>query len=161
MTIKRTAALLAAAGIAALAATAAVTAAAAASSAPSRTEHWIAESTNPVSATGTLIARGPLTAGGTVNFESGHVTLPGGTLTLTHHQVRGSQGESARTCLATVTSTGTYKITAGTGKYLHLTGHGSYSLVAYAVEKKVKGKCSEGVPYAQTELLTATGPLSG
>ena len=160
MTIKRTAALLAAAGIAALAATGA-TVAAAASSAPSDTEHWIAESTNPVSAIATLIARGPLTVGGTVNFETGHVTLPGGTLTLSHHQVHGTQGENASTCLATVTSSGTYKVTGGTGLYRHVTGHGSYSLVAYAIVKKVKGKCSASVPYAQTELLTATGPLTG
>ena len=160
MTIKRIAALLAAAGIAALAVTGA-TVAAAASSAPSATEHWIAESTNPVSATATLIARGPLTVGGTINFETGHVSLPGGTLTLSHHQVHGTQGENARTCLATLTSSGTYKITGGTGVYRHVAGHGSYSLVAYAIVKKVKGKCSVSVPYAQTELLTATGPLTG
>ena len=160
MIIKRTAALLAAAGIAVLAATGA-TVAAAASSAPSDTEHWIAESTNPVSATATLIARGPLTIGGTVNFETGHVSLPGGTLTLSHHQVHGTQGENPRTCLATLTSSGTYKITGGTGLYRHVAGNGSYSLVAYAIVKKVNGKCSVSVPYAQTELLTATGPLTG
>ena len=61
MTVKRAAALLAAAGITALAVTGATVATA--SSAPSRTEHWIAESTNPVSAIATLIARGPLTVG--------------------------------------------------------------------------------------------------
>jgi hypothetical protein len=160
MTIKRTAALLAAGGIAVLAITGA-TAAAVASSAPSGTEHWIAESTNPVSAVATLIARGPLTIGGTVNLVTGHAKLPGGTLTLSHHQVHGTQSESPRTCLATVTSSGTYKITDGTGQYRHVTGHGRYSLVAYAFVKKVKGKCSDTVPYAQTELLTATGPLTG
>jgi len=159
MTIKRIAALLAAAGIAAAAVTGATVAAA--SPAPSGTEHWIAESTNPVSAIATLIARGPLTVGGTVNFETGHVTLPGGTLTLSHHQVHGTQGENASTCLATLTSSGTYKVTGGTGLYRHVTGHGSYSLVAYAIVKKVKGKCSASVPYAQTELLTAAGPLTG
>ena len=158
MTIKRIAALLAAAVIAALAVTGATVAAA--SPAPSGTEHGIAESTNPVSAIATLIARGPLTVGGTVNFETGHVTLPGGTLTLSHHQVHGTQGENASTCLATLTSSGTYKVTGGTGLYRHVTGHGSYSLVAYAIVKKVKGKCSASVPYAQTELLTATGPLT-
>ena len=160
MIIKRTAALLAAAGIAVLAVTGATVAAAASSSAPSATEHWIAESTNPVSAIATLIARGPLTVGGTINFETGHVSLPGGTLTLSHHQVHGTQGENARTCLATVTSSGTYKVTGGTGPYRHLTGHGTYRLVAYAIVKKVKGKCSKSVPYAQTELLTAIGSLS-
>jgi hypothetical protein len=159
MTINRAAVLVAAAAVAALATTGA--AVAAASPAPAATEHWIVESTNPVSATATLIARGPLTAGGTINLETGDVTLPGGTLTLSHHQVHGTQGESARTCLATVTSSGTYQVADGTGAYRHVTGHGSYSLVAYAIVKKVNGKCSDSVPYAQTELLTATGPLTG
>jgi hypothetical protein len=158
MTIKRAIALLAAAGLVALAATG--VAAAAASSGRSHTEHWIAESTNPVSATATLIARGPLTVGGTVNLDTGHVKLPGGTLKLAHHQLHGTNVESASTCLSTLTSSGTYKVTHGTGKYRHVTGHGRYKLVAYAVEKKVNGKCSTSVPYAQTELLTATGPLS-
>jgi hypothetical protein len=159
VTFKRTAALLAVAGMAALAVTGAT--AAAASSASSGTEHWIAESTNPVSATATLIARGPLTIGGTVNLETGHVKLPGGTLTLSDHQVHGAHSESASTCLAKVTSSGTYKITGGTGRYRHVTGHGSYRLVAFAIVKKVNGECSHSVPYAQTELLTATGPLTG
>jgi hypothetical protein len=156
MTITRATALLAAAALAVTGSTAA-----SASPAAPTTEHWIAESVNPVSATATLIARGPLTAGGTINFETGHVKLPGGTLTLSHHQVHGTSGENASTCLATVTSSGTYKITGGTGRYRHLTGHGHYSLTAYAIVKKVKGKCSSSVPYAQTELLTATGPLTG
>jgi hypothetical protein len=158
MSVKRAAALLFAAGIATLA----VTGATAAAAAPARaaTEHWIAESTNPTSATATLIARGPLTIGGTINLQTGAATLPGGTLTLSHHQVHGKHGESKRTCLSTVTSSGTYKIKDGAGKYSHVTGHGTYRLVAYAFVTKVKGKCSDTVPYAQTELLTATGPLT-
>lgn len=159
MNIKRTAALLAAAGIATLTVTAT---ALAATSAPSGIEHWTAESTNPVSATAVLIARGPLTVGGTVNLQTGHVTLPGGTLTLSHTQSWGTQGENPRTCLATVTSSGTYKVTGGTGPYKLVHGHGTYKLTAYAIVQKVKGKCATNVvPYAQTELLTATGPLTG
>jgi hypothetical protein len=159
MVIKRATVLLATAALTAIAVTAAT--AAVAAPAASGTEHWIAESVNPVSATATLIARGPLTVGGTINFETGHVKLPGGTLTLSHHQVHGTSGENARTCLATLTSSGTYKISGGTGRYRHVSGHGHYSLTAYAIVRKVKGKCSRSVPYAQTELLTATGPLSG
>ena len=159
MNIKRTAAMLAAAGVTALAITAK---AAAATATPSGIEHWTAESTNPVSATAVLIARGPLTVGGTINLQTGHVKLPGGTLTLSHKQSWGTQGENPRTCLATVTSSGTYKVTGGTGRYQRVHGHGTYSLTAYAIVKKVKGKCATNVvPYAQTELLTATGPLTG
>jgi len=157
--IKRTAALLAAAAIAALAATAT---AVAATSTPAGIEHWTVENTNPVSATAVLIARGPLTVGGTINLQTGHVKLPGGTLTLSHQQSWGTQGENPRTCLATVTSSGTYKVSAGTGRYTGVHGHGTYSLTAYAIVKKVNGKCATSVvPYAQTEQLTATGPLTG
>jgi hypothetical protein len=160
MKIKRTAALIAAAGMAALAVTAAT--AAAASSTPSGIEHWTVESTNPVSATATLIAHGPLTVGGTINLETGHVRLPGGTLQLSHHQVWGTQGQSAKTCLATLTSSGTYTVTKGTGSYKNVKGHGTYTLTAYAIVKKANGHCAtKVVPYAQTELLTASGPLTG
>jgi hypothetical protein len=150
---------LAAAGIVALAITAT---AVAATSTPSGIEQWTVESTNPVSATAVLIARGPLTVGGTINLQTGQVTLPGGTLTLAHKQSWGTRGENPRTCLATVTSSGTYKVTGGTGRYTLVHGHGTYSLTAYAIVKKVNGKCAtKVVPYAQTELLTATGPLTG
>jgi hypothetical protein len=160
MTIKRTVTLFTAAATAVLAVTAATVATA--SSTPSDIEHWTVESTNPVSATATLIARGPLTIGGTVNLQTGHVTLPGGTLTLAHHQDWGRNGENPRTCLTTVTSTGTYRLAGGTGRYRHVSGHGTYSLTAYAFVRKVNGKCAtKVVPYAQTELLTAAGPLSG
>jgi hypothetical protein len=158
MSIKRAAALFFAGGVAALAVTGAT--AAAAAPARSATEHWIAESTNPTSAIATLIARGPITNGGTINLQTGAATLPGGTLTLSHHQVHGRHGENKRTCLSTVSSSGTYKVKDGTGRYSHVTGHGTYRLVAYAFVTKAKGKCSDSVPYAQTELLIATGPLT-
>jgi len=160
MTIKRAAALLATAAITALAVTGAT--AAGASSTPSGIEHWTVESTNPVSAIATLIAHGPLTIGGTINLQTGHVQLPGGTLTLSHHQAWGTQGENPRTCLATVTSAGTYRVAGGTGRYRHISGHGTYTLTAYAIVRKTNGHCATKViPYAQTELLTANGPLTG
>jgi hypothetical protein len=160
MTLRRTVALLTTAGIAALAMTGA-TAAGASSTSPG-IEHWTVESTNPVSAIATLIARGPLTIGGTINLQTGHVQLPGGTLTLSHQQAWGTQGENPRTCLATLTSAGTYRVADGTGRYSHISGHGTYKLTAYAIVRKINGHCATKViPYAQTELLTADGPLTG
>jgi hypothetical protein len=133
---------------------------AAAGTRPSTTEYFEAMSTNPVSAVATLIARGPLTVGGTVNLETGRAVLPGGKLTLAHHQLHGSSTFSNRTCLATLTSSGTYRITGGTGPYRHVRGHGDYRLIAYATVAKVKGKCATNVvPYAQETLLTASGPI--
>jgi hypothetical protein len=127
---------------------------------PPAIEHFEAMSTNPVSAVATLIARGPLTIGGTVNLLTGQAVLPGGQLTLAHHQVHGRSTFSNLTCLATVTSSGTYRITGGTGRYRHVRGHGDYRLTAYAIVAKVHGKCaSKVVPYAQETLLTAAGPI--
>jgi hypothetical protein len=127
---------------------------------PAATEYFEAMSTNPVSAVATLIARGPLTIGGTVNLLTGQAVLPGGELTLAHHQVHGSSTFSNRTCLATVTSSGTYRITGGTGRYRHVRGHGDYRLIAYAIVAKVHGKCgTKVVPYAQETLLSASGPI--
>ena len=160
MTSKRTAALLTTAGIIAFAVPGAT--AAGASSTPSAIEHWTVESTNPVSAIATLIARGPLTIGGTINLQTGLVQLPGGALTLSHHQVWGTQGENPRTCLATVRSAGTYRVAGGTGRYRDIRGHGTYKLTAYAIVRRINGHCATKViPYAQTELLTADGPLTG
>lgn len=160
MTIKRTAALLATTGIAVLAVLGAT--AAAASSAPSGTEHWLAENTNPESNTATLIVRGPLTNGGTINLQTGHVKLVGGTLNVSHRALHSVETVNARTCLGTVTASGTYKITGGTGAFRHVTGHGRYSVLVYSFFKRVKGKCAEDVvPYASTVLFTATGPLTG
>jgi hypothetical protein len=133
---------------------------AAAGTRPPATEQFEAMSTNPVSAVATLIARGPLTIGGTVNLLTGRAVLPGGKLTLAHHQLRGSSTFSKRTCLATVTSSGTYRITGGTGRYRLVRGHGDYRLTAYAIVAKVNGKCAANVvPYAQETLLTASGPI--
>jgi hypothetical protein len=133
---------------------------AAAGTCPPATEHFEAMSTNPVSAVATLIARGPLTIGGTVNLETGQAVLPGGKLTLAHHQLHGSSTFSNRTCLATLTSSGSYRITGGTGRYRQVRGHGDYQLTAYAIVAKVHGKCGTNVvPYAQETLLTASGPI--
>jgi hypothetical protein len=133
---------------------------AAAGTRPPAPEQFQAMSTNPVSAVATLIARGPLTIGGTVNLETGRAVLPGGQLTLAHHQLHGSSTFSSRTCLAVVTSSGTYRITGGTGRYRHVRGHGDYRLTAYAIVAKVHGACgTKVVPYAQQTLLTASGPI--
>jgi hypothetical protein len=44
----------------------------------------------------------------------------------------------------------------------HVSGHGTYKLTAYAIVRRINGHCATNViPYAQTELLTADGPLSG
>ncbi len=135
-------------------------ASAAAGTRPPATEHFEAMSTNPVSAIATLIARGPLTIGGTVNLETGKAVLPGGKLTLSHHVVHTSTKTDKATCLTTFTSSGTYRITGGTGRYSHVRGHGDYRLTAYAIVAIKDGKCETNVvPYAQETLLTASGPI--
>jgi hypothetical protein len=155
--VKFIAAAAAALGLAIIGLTAA---SAAAGTRPPATEHFEAMSTNPVSAVATLIARGPLTIGGTVNLLTGRAVLPGGKLTLAHHQVHRSSNFDSQTCLDTLTSSGSYQITGGTGRYRHVRGNGDYQLTAYAIVAKVHGKCAaKVVPYAQEILLTASGPI--
>jgi hypothetical protein len=93
-------------------------------------------------------------------YSAGRAELRGGELALTHRQRHGSSTFNKRTCLATVTSSGTYRITGGTGRYRHVSGNGDYRLTAYALVAKVHGKCAANVvPYAQETLLTASGPI--
>ena len=64
--------------------------------------------------------------------------------------------------LTTITLAGTYRVAGGTGRYHHISGHGTCTLTAYAIVRRINGHCATKViPYAQTELLTADGPLTG
>ncbi|HTX82819.1 MAG TPA: hypothetical protein VME44_11595 [Streptosporangiaceae bacterium] len=73
---------------------------------------------------------------------------------------RGPPTFSKRTCLATLTSSGTYRIIGGTARYRHVRGHAGYQLTAYAIVAEVDGtRRTKVVPYARETLLTASGPI--
>jgi hypothetical protein len=157
--------LLAAAAAAAIATTGVTAASASPRSQPavSGTEHVQIMSTSTTSKTASAIAYGAFTAAGTAKLGSaraGTIAFPGGTIKLSHHAGKGTMHFSPKTCLATISQPGTYKITGGTGKYAGITGHGTYQLSFTFIASRTAGKCSTAVPpIAQQELLRLSGPV--
>jgi hypothetical protein len=104
-----------------------------------------------------VIARGPIHAAGTdiqVNNLDRFV-LPNGALRIRHHARASHESFDPKTCLGTFSERGVYKITAGTGAYSHLTGHGHYRVQGYFIG------CTENDPSnVLSVIIRAHGPLS-
>ena len=65
-----------------------------------------------------------------------------GTVTVYHKPTTNNQPEiDMKSCTATYTEKGTWKLTGGTGKYKGATGHGRYSLSQFAVLQHKDHKC--------------------
>lgn len=163
MRIKR--AIAAASVVVAAAATGAagLTAAGASTASKTGTEHFQLMSTSATSNKASFIATGVFTAGGVdTQGNVDHVKLPGGGFVITHKQKKGSQHFSTKTCLGVVTSTGTYKLGKGTGKYTGISGHGTYSLrILFVGARTAAGKCSKNkAPVTFQQLITASGPVT-
>jgi hypothetical protein len=136
---------------------------AAASASPARParpaiEHFRGMTTSiPGSSPISMIATGVFTAGGVDIITSPTTDIfkfPGGTIKVRHHAVRSTPSVNSRTCLFTVSESGTYKLTGGTGKYAGISGSGTYTLSILAVlARNSKGKCSMALPPAATQLL--------
>jgi hypothetical protein len=154
----------------AAAATTAVTAMAAAlwlavpagaSPAVSGTENLQIVNTSATSNTSSVIATGVFTAGGvdhggnkvdTIVFSNGSFKVA--------HTGPSKQSFNPKTCLLTVTGSGTFKITGGTGAYAKISGSGTYKLNIMAVAPKVGGKCSKTQPpTAFQQIINATGKV--
>ena len=111
-----------------------------------------------------MIATGVFTAGGVDIITSATTDVfkfPGGTIKVRHHAVRSTQTVNTRTCLFTVSETGTYKLTGGTGTYARISGSGTYAASILAVlARNPKGRCSMALPPAAIQLiLTLHGPV--
>ncbi len=146
---------------AAAAATMGITGVAAASG-TTQTEHFSIVSTSFSSSAESIIATGAFTAGGT-DISGNKVdtaTFPRGTIKIAH---TGTQKGSfnPKTCLDSVTGTGTYSLSAGTGAYKGIHGSGTYKLSVRIVANRVAGKCSMKVkPQAFQLIISASGPVS-
>lgn len=68
-----------------------------------------------------------------------------------------------RTCLLVSVEHGTYKLADGTGKYRHISGHGTYtSRVRAVLRRNAKGRCSQSkLPRAFQQSINARGPVRG
>jgi len=152
--------ILAVAGAAA-AATLGITGVAAASG-TAQTEHFSIVSTSFSSNAESIIATGAFTAGGTdiSGNKVDAVKFPAGSFKIAH---MGTEKGSfnPKTCLDSITGTGKYSLSAGTGAYKGIRGSGTYRLSVRIVANKVAGKCSMRVkPQASQLMITASGPVS-
>ena len=68
-----------------------------------------------------------------------------------------------KTCLLVSVEHGTYKLSDGTGKYRHISGHGTYtSRVRLVFARNHRGRCSESKPPAAfQQIVNARGPVFG
>jgi glucose/arabinose dehydrogenase len=164
LTQPRTVAAAAAAAVSTLALLAAGSASASASSsgaARTGTEHVQIMSTSPT-APATSIASGLFTTAGRAelgNAPVGKLVFPAGTISVAHKPGRTSQHLNLSTCLNSISQTGTYQIRGGTGRYAHVSGHGTYRLSLLFIAARVAGHCSQSKPpTAYQELLQLSGP---
>jgi hypothetical protein len=138
-------------------------AAASARPAATTTEHFQGMTTSGTSNKSTVIATGVFTAGGIDTRATGSTdvfTFPLGTFKINHNPVHAKQAVNPKTCLLTITQSGTYKLGGGTGRYAGITGHGTYAISILAVlARNSKGHCSmTATPVAFQQLIKAQGP---
>ena len=132
------------------------------------TEHFqmMNTSTSQTSDSGPVIAYGVFTAPGT-DYQNPDGTdtfvFPGGTIHVIHTATPGTTQQSfdAKTCMFSDSEQGTFKLADGTGKYRHITGHGTYALSVIGIGAKLaNGACnpSDTAPAAaQQQLIQAVG----
>ena len=129
------------------------------------TEHFQLMSVTGDTNRSPVIATDLFTSGGrdhVVNNNTDKFVFPNRTITVKHSNGKGPQTFNRRTCLLRVNQHGTYRITAGTGAYAGITGHGSYRLTILAVGARgSNGKCTQKKPPVAIELeIQAHGPAS-
>lgn len=116
---------------------------------------------SPTSSTSSFIGHGVFTAGG-VDHQGklDRVVFSNGSFKITHKKGSGTQHFNPKTCLLTVTQTGTYKLSGGTGAYAGISGHGTYRLSVLAIGARSGGTCSKTAPpTAFQQLIRASGPV--
>ena len=78
-------------------------------------------------------------------------------------RVNGASRLNRKTCLLVSVEHGTYKLAAGTGKYRHISGRGTYtSRVRAVLRRNAKGRCAQSkLPRAFQQIINARGPIRG
>jgi len=131
------------------------------------TEHFQFMTTNGTTNTLALIAYGVFTAPGADHEGANNVStfvFANGTIKLKHDNGTGTQSFNAKTCEFQINAHGKYAITAGTGRYKGVTGHGTYTLSILGIGPKTKtGACSTSQtapPVAFQQVVDATGTIT-
>jgi hypothetical protein len=137
--------------------------AASAATAASRTEHFQFVGVSAASSRDSAIAWGAFAAGGTINLNTGRIRFHGGTFRAIHHRTSAVTQVNRKTCLLVSVEHGTYRLADGTGKYKHISGHGTYtSRVWAALRRNARGRCSQSKPPRAFQLIiNARGPVRG
>jgi hypothetical protein len=153
---------IAGASILAAAATALMLAVPAGATSTSGTENFQIVSTSATSSTLSVIATGVFTAGGVDHSgkKSDTLVFPTGSFKVAH-KGPAKQTLNKKTCLYTITGTGTFKISGGTGAYKTLSGGGTYKLSIMAILASSGGKCLKTKPPTTfQQIVNATGQVS-
>jgi hypothetical protein len=130
--------------------------------AASGTQNFQIVSTSATSSTASVIATGVVTAGGVDHQgnKSDTLVFPTGSFKVAHAGTQ-KQTFNKKTCLGTVTGTGTFKVSGGTGAYSKISGSGTYKLSILFVAASSGGVCSKTKPpVAFQQIVNATGKVS-
>jgi hypothetical protein len=113
----------------------------------------------PVTAAGVFNATGTDTRTSRVAGKTDHgkdvLTFSGGTVTIKDSGVRRTKLDTT-TCTKALTEKGVWKITKGTGDFVHTKGHGHYTATGTIQGAVVTGGCDFSAPTGSIT-ITATG----
>jgi hypothetical protein len=132
-------------------------------------EHFQAVSTSGSATTQGVIAYGVFTTYGTDHESSSNAptatdlfTFANGSFKVTHTTKKESQTINAKACFYRYAASGTFKLSAGTGKYKGISGKGTFALSAMGFGPKTKsGGCNETAnPIVSQQVIDANGTVT-
>jgi len=130
---------------------------AAPASAATGTQHFLIIQRDDPAAT--VVANGPITASGqsfeAQNANFGVFVFPGGTVEAVHPETSSHFSFNPKTCVGTVTFTGTYRLRHGTGIYSGVSGSGTYSGRGTFISAHTATGCSRQT--SSIVIINATG----
>jgi hypothetical protein len=130
-------------------------------------EHFQAMTTSATANTQGVIAWGAFTAAGVDHENSSNAatstdlfTFPGGSFKVTH-TTKSMAGGFTKSCFASFTGKGTFKLSGGTGKYKGISGSGTFTFTDIGIAPKTKkGACNENAnPIANQQVIAASGSV--
>jgi hypothetical protein len=113
-----------------------------------------------------VIAWGAVTAAGIDHESSSNsptstdlLTFPGGSFKVTHTTKSMTQSTNAKTCFAGFGGKGTFRLSAGTGRYKGISGSGTFTLSSIGIAARAKsGACNLNAnPVAYQQVIDANG----